>query len=80
MMRKRSPNRVPGTKRPSSEESHEEGDDEIGRVRCTSVGISEAGEAAESGVAQEPQNRLVSGLSARQRLHVMKIGDGGYCH
>ena len=33
----------------------------------------EAGEVAESGVAQAPQNRLVSGFSVAQRLHFIWV-------
>jgi hypothetical protein len=65
MMRYRSPNSVPGTNRPSSEEESDDG----GRIAATSVAINEAGVVADSEAAQAPQNRLVSGFSVAQRLH-----------
>jgi hypothetical protein len=64
-MRYRSPKSVPGTNRPSSDEES----DESGRLKETSVAIIEAGEFVDSGEAQAPQNRLLSGFSVAQRLH-----------
>jgi hypothetical protein len=64
---------VPGTKRPSSEESETELIDRgvDGRDPTdTSVGINEAGELMESGAAQAPQKRFDAGLSVEQRAHV----------
>ena len=67
-MRKRSPSKVPGTNRPSSDES-----EEIGRAGETSVGIIEAGEADERGAAQFAQKRLVSGFSVAHLLHFVEL-------
>jgi len=68
---------VPGTKRPSSEESELEllglGDASRAAVEA-SVGIMEAGERAGSGAPHSPQNRLVPGFSAEHWPHFAMDG------